>query len=321
MTITSYDPRELRAESTDVATTAPVPDWVTLLVPMADLAERLATTEFVPQTMRGRPAAIVACMMYGAEIGIGPMQALRSIDVVQGKPTPSAELLRAMIYNAGHELWIVEASATRVTVGGRRYGQPREHTVTWTSEMARAAGLTGKESWKKYPRQMLLARATSELARSVFPDAIRGLGHLDDVADMPAVDTTPEDAASNVKTMRRARRRSVETAAPATGGASESSPSTDAPPSDPPEDAESVPLVAGAVTTQQLARINASLRDLEITDRDQRLAIASGVVGRKLASAKDMTTDEASALISALDDAHTLGIALPAWTDDDPPTE
>ena len=36
------------------------------------------------------------------------------------------------------------------------------------------SGLLGKDVWKKYPADMLVARATSRLARLVFPDTTIG---------------------------------------------------------------------------------------------------------------------------------------------------
>jgi hypothetical protein len=324
MTITSYDPRDAMDLAPGEAD-HPLPAWVALLAPAAELAETLAHTEFVPKELRGRPAAIAAVILYGFEVNIGPMQALGSMDVIQGKPTPSAELLRALIYSAGHDMWVVEATQTRVTVGGRRNGSPRETTITWTSEMARAAGLTGNPSWKKYPRAMLMARATSELARAIFPDAIHGLGTLADLADVPVTDTAPpiEAAAANAATMRRTRRRTVTPGAgdspdPAPGQTDDAAPVSDGVPDIPPADA-SPPTDTGAVTREQFARMNIAFRDMGVEDRNTRLRMVSGIVGRKLDTSQELTRDEASKVISALDDSQTLGIPVPTWPDDDNP--
>ena len=151
---------------------------VTLLRTYVDLAARLCGTEFVPKGLRGKPAAVLACMLTGQEMGIGPMQALTHIHVVDGRPTQSAELMRAQILRAGHRFSIREKSNTKVTVYGQRSDTGEELAITWTMEDAKTAGLIKDGSaWKHYPRAMLMARATSELARDLFADVLGGVSY------------------------------------------------------------------------------------------------------------------------------------------------
>jgi len=162
------------------------------------LVTRIHDTEFVPKAMRGRPATVLACILYGDELGIGPMQSLQSIHVIEGKPAAAPELMRALVLRAGHTFKVIEKSNSKVTVYGKRRDDDSESTVTFTIDDAVTAELctlkdgkpyarssTGKRlSWEKYPRALLMARATSELCRDIFSDVIAGLSY------------TPEEAAS-----------------------------------------------------------------------------------------------------------------------------
>lgn len=147
-------------------------------------AQRVAGTPFVPSAFRGKPEAVFAAILFGEELGIGPMQALSSIHVIEGKPGMSPELMRALVARAGHRIDVKEASGTKVVLWGKRCDNDSEATVTWTMEDAKLAGLAGRGAWKTYPRAMLLARATSELCRMVFADVVAGLSY------------TPEENAS-----------------------------------------------------------------------------------------------------------------------------
>lgn len=156
--------------------------WAANLAPAAELARMVADTEFVPKAMRGKPDVIAAAIMYGDEIGVGPMQALAAIHVVDGRPFPSAELLRGLVLGAGHSLAVAESTGARCRVIGRRRGEADGTEVVWTIEMARAAGLAGKGAWRTYPRAMLLARASADVCRMMFPDVVKGLGRIPDEA-------------------------------------------------------------------------------------------------------------------------------------------
>ena len=114
--------------------------WVNLIEPAAELARQIAGTDFVPVEMRNKPAAVAACVMYGAEIGIGPMTALSKVDIIKGRPMPKAELGRALMMAAGHVFWVDESTNTRVKVSGHRKGQSeRVMSVTWTMDDVKKA--------------------------------------------------------------------------------------------------------------------------------------------------------------------------------------
>jgi hypothetical protein len=139
------------------------------------LARRIHNTPFVPKGLRGDGNAVMACILTGEEFGLGPMQSLRMINVIEGRPSLSAEMMRALVNRAGHRVDIVESKQDQVTITGLRRDTGAKAVVTWTLADAKRAGLTNNPAWTKYPRSMLLARATSELCRMLFPDVIGGL--------------------------------------------------------------------------------------------------------------------------------------------------
>ena len=158
------------------------------------LSQRVSNTPFVPTGLRGKPESVLACILYGAELGLGPMQSLNSIHVIEGRTAMSPELMRAMVARHGHRIDVIENSATACEVKGIRADTGSTATVRWTMEDAKLAGLAGKNNWKTYPRAMLLARATSELCRIVFPDIIAGLSYTpEEVASIEGVEYVPEE--------------------------------------------------------------------------------------------------------------------------------
>lgn len=197
--------------------------WVAVLAPAAQLADRIADTEFVPEAMRGNPAMVTAAIMYGDELGLGPMQALSGINVIRGKPSPSSELMRALVFRAGHTMAVLKSDGETCRVVGKRAGQRDGTVIEWSLAMARAAGLIDSNpTWRRYPRAMLLARATSELCRVLFPDVVKGLGHVvDDEStaqgfdEWAALETgTPADAPRETSTVTRKPRAVADTELP-----------------------------------------------------------------------------------------------------------
>lgn len=135
--------------------------------------EEISRTDFVPKGLRNNVPAIVACVETGRALGIPDMAALRSIHIVDGKATFSAELMVSLVRRAGHSI-TGQVGGGAALVTGRRGDNGDELTVEWTLAMAERAGLKGKQNWQRYPEAMLWARAVSQLCRMLFPDVFIG---------------------------------------------------------------------------------------------------------------------------------------------------
>lgn len=314
--------------------------WADVLPAVGDLAAKVAATDFVPDTMRGKPAVVAAAILYGREIGLEPMTALRSINVIKGKPALSSEAMRALVLAAGHDIRFVEMTATRCVIEGRRRGQEEATRVTYSMDDAKRAGLAGQSQYSKMPRQMLAARATAELCRLIFADVIGGL-----VADVEALDEVDAAPAAPATTTAR-RKASIPEPEPVI--TTQPEPVIEPDPEPVVEDVieaeiveesevtpEQVQQMLGAtvlaegpsgpalvrqalkasakeakplpVSKQQMMSLMAAFGDLDIKDRDRRLAITAAVIGRPITSANDLTHAEASDVIGTLRDLKSNG--------------
>jgi hypothetical protein len=165
------------------------------LAELDSLSDKLAKSSLIPEALRGKPNDVAVILMTGAELGLGPMLALRSIYVVKGKPSLSADLMGALVQRSGlcEYLTLVESTGKVATYTTRRRGSPQPTTLSWTLAQAAAAGLTNSQTWKAYPDAMLRARCLSALVRVAYPDLLAGVYDPDELADRPAttyVDTT-----------------------------------------------------------------------------------------------------------------------------------
>lgn len=134
----------------------------------------------------------------GAGLGIDPATSLRAIHVIKGKPVLSADLMSAvaMRHPACEYLIVRKMTAEVCEIATKRRGWPEEVVMSWTSEDAKRAGLSG-DNWKKYPQAMLKARCLGQIVRAAYPDALMGCyveGEIEDAAQEPARATVVQAA-------------------------------------------------------------------------------------------------------------------------------
>ena len=128
----------------------------------------------VPDQFAGKPNEIIAAGMFGQSLGLDLIIALQTISVINGKPSLDASGWSALIRKAGHSIECTEHTNTVCTLKGTRKDNGDTFTSTFTWEDATAARLTGKDTWKKHPKDMLFARALTGLGRRLFSDIAVG---------------------------------------------------------------------------------------------------------------------------------------------------
>jgi hypothetical protein len=139
---------------------------------LKEQAQILFNSGFLPQAIKNANQCLTIAMM-GRELELSPMAALTNISVIQGKPCMESKLMLALVFrkypNAYYSVKLSNAKVATVELA--RPGMPVSE-FSYTIDQAQAAGLTGKDSWKKYPEDMLMWRAVARAVRQTFPEVI-----------------------------------------------------------------------------------------------------------------------------------------------------
>ena len=249
------------------------------LTDQMEYARAVQSANVLPTAYRGKPADIMIAVGLGQAMGLTAAESLYRIDVIQGKPTASAELIAANVRKAGHKLR-VRGDETTCTATIIRADDPEfRFEVTRDLAWAKAMGLDGKDNYRKQPGTMLQWRAITAVARLACPEALYGVAYTaDEIADFPRTHTAPTGLAAALAT----------------------------------ETVESVTVIPEAATqtytgelldtSSQLAkRMFALFTRAGLAEKADRLAYCTDVAGRPIGSSAELTTTECDAIIRALE--------------------
>jgi len=144
----------------------------------------------LPRSYRENPGAVLLADQWARARGIDTLTAIQTVSFVDGRPVVDATMQRALAEKAGYEIRLADLSDQAATVivlrGGAELGRE-----TFTIEEAKRQGLTGKQNWQKTPKNMLVARATTNAIRFFAPSVLVGLAADDDVTDPTEVLAAP----------------------------------------------------------------------------------------------------------------------------------
>ena len=138
----------------------------------------------VPYQMRGNTGDMYLLMQIAKHLNIPLITALRGLSFIGDKdvkPAMTAQLMSALVRNAGHTLreqWDAETNTATATII-RKDDPSFEHVAVWDEEKARVAGLwESTPTWVQYPKAMLTARAMSEVCRHAASEVLLGFSYV-----------------------------------------------------------------------------------------------------------------------------------------------
>lgn len=136
------------------------------------LARVFAQSGYFADAKEAAQAAVK--ILAGQELGVPAVAAMTGVFLLQGRVTLSANLVAAVIKRSGRYTYrVLELTDTACRLAFLEQGEPIGESV-FTQKDAENAGLWGKDQWKKYPRNLLFARALTNGARWHCPDIFVG---------------------------------------------------------------------------------------------------------------------------------------------------
>lgn len=265
------------------------------------LAAAMCASDLVPAIYRGKPDNGAAAILYGAELGLTPIQSLQQIFVVHGQPAIYARTAVAMVKRHGILVETISSTDEAVTVRAtdRRMGTVEEST--WSYDRAKKAGYTSNKKYDTDPQGMLYAKAAMECCRKIAPDVLLGIAYAREELEIEprrveSARPAPEPARGVAALAARVA------PAPAQAAAAATAPEEVAPASDP-------------ARKKDLAAMARLLKKADVTEAEDGLIVTRALVGRDPAgapinSSADLTNAELAALVAdltGLDTAGTLG--------------
>ena len=138
---------------------------------LALLAEALQNSGYFADVKSVAQAAVK--ILAGRELGLGPVESMRALHIVQGKVELSADLLAARVkLNPHYDYRILVLNEAGCSIEFFQDGESLGCSDFVDADRARAK-LTG-QTWEQYPRNMMFARAMSNGVAWYCPDVASG---------------------------------------------------------------------------------------------------------------------------------------------------
>ena len=175
------------------------------------MAKSLAQSNLVPQQYQGQgglPNCLVALEMAN-RMNISPLVVMQNMNVIQGRPSWSAQFVIATITGCGRfENFDYEMNGERedlkVRCTATRIKDGKEIRGSWVSiGMARSENWIKNPKWKSMPEHMLKYRAATFFGRQYVADLLLGIQTEDEIVDIEPMNITPKGKVTTEEVKRQ----------------------------------------------------------------------------------------------------------------------
>jgi len=181
-----------------------------------EIAQVIADSRAFPDIRN--PAQAAVRIMAGREIGVGDVAAVIGIRVSAGRVSMDAALMAGVIRRSGrYDYQTIEHTNDTCVLHFFR-GDTMIGASVFDTEDAKKAGLLGKDTWQKWPRNMRWARAMSNGARWYCSDLFGGGIYTHEELGIPVdEDGRATDAGAGADLCTREQRQEIACLASAAG--------------------------------------------------------------------------------------------------------
>lgn len=168
-----------------VDATAIIPGTQLAFAVAAELSRTFYSSGLLTKSIKSAGQAF-AIIVAGAELGLPPMQSLRSVAIIDGRMVVAADVQLSAFKKSGGRAEFKHLDDTKAVLF-LQHPNGDVHTETYTIQMAEKASLLFKDNWKKHPSAMLRSRAITAGLKSLGWELSSGVYDPDELSyDAPA---------------------------------------------------------------------------------------------------------------------------------------
>jgi hypothetical protein len=132
-------------------------------------------------------------ILAGKELGLSPFQSMKDLYLVSGKLPIQSNALAALVKaHKSHDYRVIEHTAELCKIEFFQEGESIG-VSEFTIKDAAKSGIINKDVWKKFPKNMLFARALANGVRWFCPNVAIGWHVSEELEDVYDTDNTPKE--------------------------------------------------------------------------------------------------------------------------------